>query len=314
LDYVPDTHARTLVSGRSYILGLVVSDITNPFFPELVKRFSQVASQSGYDILVGSTDYNCERMKHCVRRMLERKVDGLAIMTSERDQPLIDELGRHRIPIAFLDLGPIGPNFSAIRLDYAKGFGEALDHLIELGHTKCAFISGPSGLPSAKIRMTAFLDYFSRNSIPKANAIVVPGDFTVDGGLAAMNSLLAQPDLPTAVIAGNDLSAIGALHAIHRAGLKVPGDISIIGFDDIHLAEFTEPPLTTIRVPREDVANRVFSWLISQIEGAPQCEALGDLVETVLVRRQSTGPAPQITAGRGTAGHPHSLATSAGTF
>lgn len=291
LNYVPDTHARTLVSGRSRILGLIVSDITNPFFPELIKGFGNVAVQAGYDILVGSTDYSCERMELCVRRMLERKVDGLAMMTSERDEPSIDQLGRHRIPIAFLDIGPVGRQFGVIQVDYARGIAEALDHLFELGHETCAFIGGPSHLPSAQIRAAAFLEYFSAKKLPESSTLVIPGDFTVDGGLASMNELLRRSEMPTAVIAGNDLSAIGALRAVHRAGLRVPQDMSIIGFDDIHLAEFTEPPLTTIRLPRNEIAARVVSWLVAAIEDPSSSIEFGQPLETALVLRQSTGPA-----------------------
>jgi LacI family transcriptional regulator len=119
-------------------------------------------------------------------------------------------------------------------------------------------------------------------------ALAVPGDFTVDGGYSAMKTVLAGPDIPTAVIGGNDLSTIGALRAIHRAGLNVPRDISIIGFDDIHLAEFTEPPLTTIRLPRDEMARRVVSWLIAEIEDPATSADLGPPLETKLIVREST--------------------------
>jgi LacI family transcriptional regulator len=288
LNYVPDTHARTLVSGKSRILGLIVSDITNPFFPELIKGFNSAAVQRGYDILVGSTDYSSERMELCVRRMMERKVDGVAIMTSERDEPVINQLSRQRIPIAFLDLGPTGRHFGSVRVDYAGGIAEAVDHLINLGHESFAFISGPANLPSAQIRLTAFLDDVAAKKNPALRALALPGDFTLDGGYSAMRTLLTGSNIPTAVIGGNDLSAIGALRAIHRAGLKVPRDISIIGFDDIHLAEFTEPPLTTIRLPRDEMARRVVSWLIAEIEDPQTSADLGEPLETKLVLREST--------------------------
>lgn len=291
LNYFPDTHARTLVSGRSRILGLLVSDITNPFFPELIKDFGDVAVESGYDILVGSTNYSFERMELCIRRMLERKVDGLAVMTSERNTPLIEQLSHHRIPIAFLDVGPPGRHFCDIQVNYAQGIGEAVDHLISLGHRTFVFIGGPSHLPSAQMRLAAFLDYLKKSKIPASDMSVVPADFTVDGGLAAMNEALARQHLPTAVIGGNDLCAIGALRAVHSAGFQVPQDISIIGFDDIHLAKFTEPPLTTVSLPRDEIAGRVVSWLVSVIEERPVVAELGPPIETRLVLRQTTAQA-----------------------
>jgi LacI family transcriptional regulator len=288
LNYYPDTHARTLVSGRSRILGLIVSDITNPFFPELMKGFEDLAVAEGYEILVGSTNYDCTRMEICVRRMLERKVDGIAIMTSERDAPLIEQLARRRIPIAFLDVGPERKHFWNIEVNYAMGIGEAVDHLRELGHERIAFISGPRALYSAQTRREAFLAKLKTAGQTGSEPNVVEGDHTVDGGLIAMQRLLAKRPRCSAVIGSNDLSAIGALRAIHRAGLRVPEDISLVGFDDIHLADFTEPPLTTIRLSRIDVATRAISWLIAEIEERQPPEKLVSPIETHLVVRQST--------------------------
>lgn len=288
LNYYPDTHARTLVSGRSRILGLIVSDITNPFFPELVKGFEDLAVAEGYEILVSSTNYDCARMGVCVRRMLERKVDGIAIMTSERDAPLIEQLARRRIPIAFLDVGPQRKHFWNIEVDYGIGIGEAVDHLRELGHEHIAFISGPQALYSAQTRREAFLAKLKTAGRTGSEPNVVEGDHTVDGGLAAMQTLLAKEPRCSAVIGSNDLSAIGALRAIHRAGLRIPEDISLVGFDDIHLADFTEPPLTTIRLSRIDVATRAISWLIAEIEERQPPEKLASPIETRLVIRQST--------------------------
>lgn len=288
LNYYPDTHARTLVSGRSRILGLIVSDITNPFFPELVKGFEDLAVAEGYEILVGSTNYDCARMELCVRRMLERKVDGIAIMTSERDAPLIEQLARRRIPIAFLDVGPERKHFRNIEVNYAMGIGEAVDHLRDLGHERIAFISGPQALYSAQTRREAFLVKFGEHDRAGAGPGIIEADHTVDGGLAAMQKLLANSGVCSAVLASNDLSAIGALRAIHRAGLRVPEDISLVGFDDIHLADFTEPPLTTIRLSRVEVAKQAISWLIAEIEERELPEKLASPIATYLVIRQST--------------------------
>src|SRR5260370_1865413 len=126
----------SLVSGRSRILGMIVSDITNPFFPELVKGFEDVAIHEGYEILVSSTNYDSARMALCVRRMLERKVEGVAIMTSEMDQHLIDKLVRRKVPTVFLDVGSVHALISNIQVDYASGINQAVQHLLNLGHTR----------------------------------------------------------------------------------------------------------------------------------------------------------------------------------
>jgi LacI family transcriptional regulator len=163
-----------------------------------------------------------------------------------------------------------------------------VDHLRELGHEHIAFISGPQALYSAQTRREAFLAKLKTAGRTGSEPNVVEGDHTVDGGLAAMQTLLAKEPRCSAVIGSNDLSAIGALRAIHRAGLRIPEDISLVGFDDIHLADFTEPPLTTIRLSRIDVATRAISWLIAEIEERQPPEKLASPIETRLVIRQST--------------------------
>ncbi len=290
LRYHPDIYARSLVSGRSRILGLIVSDITNPFFPELVRGFEDVAVQHGYEIMISSTDYNSVRMAVCVRRLLERKVEGVAIMTSEMDRPLIDQLERRKVPTVFLDVGAVHSLISNIQVDYAAGINQAVEHLLAQGHRRIGFISGPLTLKSALIRRTAFLECLTRKGILEDEDLVTEGDHMIDGGLAAMSRLLDQPNPPTAVLTSNDLTAIGALRAVHRKGLNVPKDVSVIGFDDIHFAEFTEPPLTTVSLSRRELAEKAIFALLRHIEPTPGQPAVGAeyTITPALVVRQST--------------------------
>src|SRR5580658_2473124 len=287
LRYYPNTQARSLVSGRSRIIGLIVSDITNPFFPELIKGFEDVAIHNGYEILISSTNYDSARMALCVRRMLERKVEGVAIMTSEMDKHLVDQLAHRNVPMVFLDVGPPGEGISNVVVDYAMGVNEAVSHLLSLGHRRIGFICGPLGLKSAQIRRTAFLRSLSQHGIDDADRLLEEADHTVDGGLAAMTRMLESKRAPTAVLASNDLTAIGMMRAVRRAGLAVPRDISIVGFDDIRLAEFTEPPLTTVRLSRQELAEHAFAALLSDLSDQPQPRR-EYTVETHLVIREST--------------------------
>jgi LacI family transcriptional regulator len=291
LNYFPDSHARSLVSGRSRILGLIVSDITNPFFPELVKGFEDVALRHGYEIIIGSTNYESSRMALCVRRMLERKVEGVAIMTSEMEQHLIEQLVRRNIPSVFLDVGTVRPLVSNIEVDYASGIQEAVRHLLQLGHTRIGFISGPLGLKSARIRRRAFLGCLEGAGTLEEKDLVRESDHTIDGGLEAMSRLLELPHVPTAVLASNDLTAIGAMRAVRSRGLTVPGDVSVIGFDDIHFAAFTEPPLTTVSLSRWELAETAFGALMKHVEQRDPEKAVRGAkytVSPVLVMRQST--------------------------
>ena len=238
LNFYPNTHARTLVSGRSRMLGLIISDITNPFFPELVKSFEDQAVERGQEVIIGNTDYNPKRMAGCIRRMVERKVDGVAIMTSEADPALVTELTRRNIPTVFMDTGKTGLHSANIRIDYAQGIHEAVQHLFSLNHRQIAFIAGPMNLESARMRRDAYLSGLKSRGLSD-KAMVEKGDHRIEGGAMA----------------------IGALGAILHAGLKVPDDISLIGFDDISFANLTQPPLTTVILSRTQLAVTAFAAL-----------------------------------------------------
>jgi DNA-binding LacI/PurR family transcriptional regulator len=288
LNYFPNSHARALVSGRSRLIGLIVSDITNPFFPELIRAFEALAAQKQYDLLLTSTDYDTSRMTACLRRMLERKVDGVAMMTSEMDLSLIKELSKRNVPIVFMDVGQMGPRMSHVSIDYGNGVRQAVDHVVGLGHKNIAFITGPLDLHSARTRRQAFVDGLRHHDITLDRRLVREGTHTAEGGEKAMNELLKLGKGPTAVVCSNDWAAIGALHAIHAAGLRVPEDVSLVGFDDIPLASYTNPALTTVRMSATDVGSTAFQALFSLIaEGHVE----GDIyqVPTRLVVRESTG-------------------------
>ncbi|MBA3441311.1 MAG: LacI family DNA-binding transcriptional regulator [Pyrinomonadaceae bacterium] len=291
LGYHPNTHARSLASGRSRILGLIVSDIVNPFFPELVKSFEDVVTQHGYEILIANTDYCATRMALCVKRMVERQVDGVAIMTSEMDGASIEALAHKSIPMVFLDVGTVGHLVSNINIDYAQGIDEAVRHLLGLGHRRIGFISGPNNLKSARIRRSAFIECLDKYGLVENEQLIFAGNHKFDGGLAAMHHLLTAERPPTAVLASNDLTAFGAIRAIRLAGLRVPDDVSVVGFDDIDPAHFAEPPLTTVRLSRSDLAEKAFHALMYSVNiSTPAGREF--VVETHLVVRESTGSVP----------------------
>jgi DNA-binding LacI/PurR family transcriptional regulator len=289
LKFYPNTWARALGSGRSSLYGLIISDITNPFFPELVKSFEDIAVQHGQEVLIANTNYDPARMELCVSRMLQRKVDGVAIMTSEVDEHLITEFQNRDIPLVFLDTGTPQKLASNIVIDYAGGLNAAVDYVANLGHRAIAFIAGPMNLPSARIRREAFVACLERKGIDAG--LVEEGNHRVDGGHEAMARLLSAKHRPTAVLASNDMSAIGALGAIHERGLRVPEDISIVGFDDIQISSFTQPALTTVRLPRDEIAQVAFRSLYSIRQDGGQGAEYA--IKPALVVRRSTGPAPR---------------------
>jgi DNA-binding LacI/PurR family transcriptional regulator len=286
--YVPNTQARALVSGRSRILGLIVSDITNPFFPELIQGFEQVAVRSGFEVLLGSTSYDPARMASAVRRMIERDVEGVAVMTSEMESSLIGQLRDRHMPLAFVDVGPSAPHISNICVNYQMGVRQAIQHLRRLGHRRLAFISGPLTLKSSRLRREAFLQCFTEAELETDRPAILEGNHTLDGGFNAVQELLSTPDRPTAVMCSNDLTAIGVLRGIDAEGLRTPRDMSVIGFDDIYMAQFTLPALTTVRLSRLDLAHQAFEALIADIERSAASEGVTYWLDTRLIVRGST--------------------------
>jgi LacI family transcriptional regulator len=269
--------------------GLIISDIANPFFPDIVKFFERIAVEHGQEVLIANTEYQPHRMQVCIRRMLERRVDGVAIMTSEMDPKLVQLLNRRGVPIVFLDTGRVGPNISNVFIDYASGIEQAIEHLTSLGHKRIAFVSGPPTLASAKTRTNAFALSLKKKEISLSVDYMQVGNHRIDGGQNAMAKLLKLRQPPTAVMASNDLTAIGMMREIHGAGLDVPADISVLGFDDIEMSNFLQPPLTTIRVPRAEIAVSAFNALYAA-NRRRKTDGKEYRIATELVIRESTGP------------------------
>jgi DNA-binding LacI/PurR family transcriptional regulator len=287
--YIPNPQARALVSGRSHILGLIVSEITNPFFPELVQEFENLAVAQGYEVMIGSTNYDPERTRLLVRRMLQRNVDGVAVMTFGIEEDLVKQLVETQFPLVFVDAGPNLPNIRVLKVNYQEGIREAVQHLAALGHRAIAFISGPLRLRSAVARRDAFLKSMAELGLSVPEGHIVEGTHTMEGGMGGIEKLLAHEQLPTAVMCSNDMTAIGVLHGLYRTTLKVPDDISVVGFDDIHLSQFVLPPLTTVQMSCKNLATAAVQALRAGIEQEhPKAHQKEWGIPTRLVVRQSS--------------------------
>ncbi len=292
LKYYPNTQARALVSGKSKLMGLLISEITNPFFPELIQNFEDIAVRNGYDVLISSTSNDPVRMEVCIRRLLERKVEGVAVMTFGIEAPLLDRLADRAIPLVFVDMTLNSPLSSTLVVDYQTGIGEGVEHLRAQGHTEIGFVSGPLRQRSAALRKEAFHHALAAAKLVEESSWLVEGDHTLEGGMAAMEKLLHLKPRPTAVMCSNDMTAIGALRTLAKHGVRVPEDISIIGFDNIHLAEFVYPALTTIQMSRRDLAHGAFGALESAVASTSEETRQREFpIPTVLIVRNSTGPA-----------------------
>jgi LacI family transcriptional regulator len=290
LNYFPNTHARSLVSGRSRILGIIVENITNPFFPELIQRFEEIAVAHGYEILVSSSNGDPAVLTTCVRRMLERKVEGVAVLTFGEEEPVLDQLVHHDVPMVLAEFRPDNPKVGTILLDYTTGIRAAVNHLRELGHSKIAFLAGPRKLHSALTRENDYRAAMEAVGLAVQKKWVIECDHTLKGGVAGFDQLQLLETHPTAILCSNDMTAIGVLRAAYMAGLRVPEDLSVIGLDDIDFAEYTLPPLTTIRLSRTDLARAAFEALRQQAEDPTSPNMQREfLVSTSLVVRESTG-------------------------
>jgi DNA-binding LacI/PurR family transcriptional regulator len=293
LNYLPNTHARTLVSGRSRLFGIIVENISNPFFPDLIQSFEEIAVSHGYEILVSSTNSDPAVLAACARRMLERKVDGVAVMTFGEEEPVLDHLVHRGVPIVLAEFKLDDPKASTILLDYSTGIQAAVRHLVDLGHRNIGFLAGPRSLHSAITRENDFCAAMQSAGPPVQKKWVIECDHTLKGGVSGFDQLQKLAARPTAIMCSNDMTAIGVLRAAYNAGLRVPQDLSVIGLDDIDFAEFTLPPLTTIRLSRADLARAAFDALRMQAEDPRNPQIQREfLVSTSLVVRGSTAAPP----------------------
>ncbi len=293
LGYFPNTQARALVSGRSRIFGLIVSEITNPFFPEIVHVFEDTAVQHNYEILMTSTVHDPERMKTAVRRLLEHRVEGVAVMTFGMEESLLDDLKLRNVPLVFVDVGPARPRVSNIRIDYLYGIRQAVQHLAALRHERIAFISGPLTLKSAVARRDAFVKSMEEIGMPVDPHLVVEGNHTLEGGEAAFSKLLSLRSQPTAVLCSNDMTAIGVMRKCHGEKIVVPSDLSVIGFDDIRFSQYILPPLTTIQMSQAELARLAFQALLNDVQrGTPKPQGAEYILKTSFILRESTAMNP----------------------
>jgi LacI family transcriptional regulator len=289
LGYFPSMQARALVSGRSRMFGLIVPEITNPFFSEIVHVFEEAAIQHNYEVLLTSTVHNIERMKSSVRRMLEHRVEGVAVMTFGMEESLLDDLKLRNVPLVFVDVGPQRPRVSNIRIDYMHGIRQAMQHLAALRHEKIAFIAGPLALKSARARKEAFVQSMCEIGMEAEPQLIVEGDHTLEGGQEAFAKLRSLAEMPTAILCSNDMTAIGVIRKSHEAKIAIPRELSVIGFDNIHLSQYILPPLSIIEMSRAQLARMAFHALLSDVQrGTPDPQGKEYLLKTSFVLREST--------------------------
>jgi DNA-binding LacI/PurR family transcriptional regulator len=287
LNFHVNAHARRLAMKQTDLFGLIVSEIANPFFPEIINGFQTAAWKGGFDTLLCNTEHDATRSQNAIRNMLQSGVRGVAVMSSALDRKAVESLKAAGIGVVFYNLGPGEKLVSNIQIDYLTGISQAVDHLIELGHRQIAVISGPQTNRTAVALQKAIVEELEKRRLRPFP--ILESNFKVDGGASAVRVIMGQSSIPTAIFCGNDLIAMGAMSALEEAGVKSPEDVSVIGFDDIFFAHLARPPLTTVRIPREQLGEMAFKSL-SKMARSKRRTGVDYLIETHLVIRKSTAP------------------------
>jgi DNA-binding LacI/PurR family transcriptional regulator len=271
---------------------MVVSNLANPFFLDIFRALENEAHRRGFDVLVTNTDYNPRQLAASVRVMMGRRLAGLAVIVSEMEPRLMQELAESALPVLVFDVDTTAKTLLSIRIRYEKCIQRVVEYLHSMGHRRMAFVGHHEELDSLQQRKRSFLDTMKRYAGEVTHTVVTDRDSPA-GGQQATRALLASGFKPSAIICVNDFMALGVLKELREHGLSVPRDVSVTGYDNISLSVFAFPPLTTVNIPRDLIGRMAFSALVPE-ENAPD-DASGQsreyLIDPELVIRESTGPA-----------------------
>lgn len=283
LSYVPDNAARSLITGRTHTVGAVLPDLYGEYFSELIRGIDLAARARGLHLLVSSSHDGVEAAAAAVRAMRGR-VDGMLILSEFVDATFLEANLPSDLPAVLLDSPVKSTRYPALNIDNFAGANAMVRHLLDLGHGSAAFIAGPHGNFDAQEREKGYRSAMASHA-PKAALNIVAGDFTEESGYRAGRELLAQKARPRAVFAANDMMAVGCLYAFKEAGLHVPRDIALAGFDDILIARYVTPPLSTVRVRIADMGKSALLMLAELMEGSgPPAASIHTLGCDVVVR------------------------------
>lgn len=288
-DYRPNLLARGVVTSKTRTLGFIIPDITNPFFPELFKSVEDYAAEQGYTVILCNTDSSFEKEEKAISTLIAKRVDGVLLSSMIGNQQSIQErFEKYNIPCVLLDRCTDQPGHGAgVYIDNEYALFIATKHLIVNGNREIAFISGPDSLPTSKERLEGYRGALSAYHIPFHTNLMISGSFSMESGYRAITQLIQQKTAFTAVLAGNDMIAIGALKALKDLGLSVPEQVEVIGFDNIRLSGMTEPALTTISQPIHRLGREAVKILIS-LTGGQQPMLKSIKLEPRLILRDST--------------------------
>ena len=290
MGYQPSQVARSLVTGRTKTLGVLVTDVTDPFVAAVMKGAEQAGRAVGYSLLFATSRRDPSQEILAARLLLGRQVDGMIVISSRAAGYYTDLLGSDEMPLVLINHELHDPHAHSVRTDNRDGIRQAVVHLRELGHSRIAFVAGPEGGRSSRERLEAFCEARASSGLLELPGWLIEGKGLIEDGLQAFSVLNGQEQRPTAVLCYNDLTAIGLMAAAHEAGVRVPQRLSVIGYDNIPMSAFTVPPLTTVDQPKEALGRTAVENCVRALAG----EKVADVtLPGALVVRKSTSRCDQ---------------------
>jgi LacI family transcriptional regulator len=291
LGYRPNSIARSLVTKSTQTIALLLPDISNPFYAALVSGIQECALAHDHTMLLCTTEGDAEREEQYLQLLRAKQVDGALVDGLVLPPDRIARFVRDGFPIVCLDRDIDSSAIPLVQVDNRLGGRLAAEHLLQLGHTRIAHVTGAPELHISDERLAGYQDALGEAGIEPSPSLVEPGTFTEEGGYRATRALLERAPDVTAIFAANDLSAVGVLNALAEADVHVPTDVSVVGFDDLRLAGYMSPPLTTVRQPAEGIARLATELLIGLTRGE-DVEQMRHVLPPTLVVRGSTAPWP----------------------
>jgi LacI family transcriptional regulator len=302
LGYEPNALAQGLKGNRTFSIGMLVPDLTNPLFPPIVRGMEDRCGREGYTVLVANTDNDPDKERNILGVMARRRVDGLILATAHREYPVLADLLRSDYPVVLVNRTADQPPLRSVSGDDHEGIGQAVRHLVGLGHRRIAHLAGPRAVSTGLVRHQSFVTWMEERGLEVDPQLIAHCDwFTQEAGAKAFEELLARGVDVTAVVAANDLVALGCYQVARAHDLHIPGDLSIVGYNDIRFADVFDPPLTTIRIPHYEIGVRAAELMLEAI-GRPEGPKVGvRLPPELVVRRSTAAPPSRATAGGGRA-------------
>ncbi len=291
LGYTPNRLATALRTDRSMTVGVLLPDLTNPMFPPVVRGLEDALRRDGYTALLASTDNDAEREMLHFDTLRGRRVDGFVIATARRADPVLDRAAADGVPVVLLNRSDDSARFSLVTSDDADGLAQAVRHLTGLGHTRIAYLAGPAGVTTADTRVRAFRRETARAGLDEAaTPLLRCPNFSEADGIAGARRVLDKHPEATAIMAGNDLIALGVLRALAERGLDCPRDVSVVGYNDMRFADAFHPPLTTVRTPHQELGAEAAGLLLALLAEPGATRRVARLPVRLMVRGSTAPP------------------------